>query len=106
MFARHHYLSGSLSTAARCFVAFWDGAPVAFWLVRRHGAVSSVVEAFLSLPLVLPPVVVGYFLLVILRPQGLIGGWLERVGLRSTPDWQGAVCASALLAFQLFFAFL
>ena len=30
MFARHHYLSGSLSTAARCFVALWDGTPVAF----------------------------------------------------------------------------
>ncbi len=80
------------------------GAPVAFWLARRRRAVSSVVEAFLSLPLVLPPVVMGYFLLVVLSPKGLIGGWLDRAGLRFALDWKGAVVASGVLAFPLFLA--
>ncbi len=80
------------------------GVPVAFWLARRRGAVSSLIEAFLSLPLVLPPVVMGYFLLVILSPKGFIGRWLDSVGVRFALDWKGAVVASGVLAFPLFLA--
>src|SRR3954469_8448090 len=52
--------------------------PLAFWLGRRKRAGASVFEAFILLPLVLPPTVVGYILIRLLGAQSFIGAWLKR----------------------------
>ena len=80
------------------------GAPIALWLARRKGAPSAAVEGLLTLPLVLPPVVTGYLFLLLFSPQGPLGRWLERIGIRVVLDWKGAVIASVALAFPLFLA--
>jgi molybdate transport system permease protein len=62
------------------------------------------VDAILLLPMVLPPTVLGYYLLVVLGSQGALGAWLERdLGIRLIFSWQGAAIAAAVVAFPLVF---
>lgn len=56
-------------------------APLAWWLARSRSRWGQVVAALVSLPLVLPPTVIGFYLLLVLGPQGAVGGTLERLGL-------------------------
>lgn len=55
--------------------------PLAWWLARTRWRGRTVVEALVSLPLVLPPTVLGFYLLLLLGPRGAIGGFLEDVGV-------------------------
>lgn len=72
------------------------------WLLsRRHFAGRILVEAMLFLPLTLPPVVTGYALLVLLGRNGLVGGWLESIGIVVAFRWTGAVIAAAVMGFPL-----
>ena len=61
----------------------------------------EVVDSVLTLPLVLPPTVLGYYLLVLLGRRGTFGTWLDRLGIQLVFTWQGAVIASTLVAFPL-----
>ncbi len=80
------------------------GTPIAFWMVRRRGFLLGLAESVLSLPLVIPPVVTGYCLLVLFSPAGMLGKWLEAIGMPVTFNWKGAVIASGVMAFPLFLA--
>ncbi len=73
------------------------------WLLARRGfRGKSAVETLLNLPLVLPPVVTGYLLLVTFGRNGWLGRWLDEwFGLRLVFDWKGAALASAVIAFPL-----
>jgi molybdate transport system permease protein len=62
---------------------------------------KAAVETLLLLPLVLPPVVTGYLLLVLLGRRGPLGPWLDAVGLPVVFTWRGCVAASAVMAFPL-----
>jgi molybdate transport system permease protein len=75
---------------------------VAWFLAKRNFPGKFLVETIVNLPLVLPPVVTGYLLLVIFGRQGMIGMFLERAGIRFIFDWKGAALASAVVAFPLF----
>lgn len=55
--------------------------PLAWWLAQTRSRLRTVVEAVVSLPLVLPPTVIGFYLLLLLGPQGAVGGFLERIGV-------------------------
>jgi len=55
----------------------------------------------LTLPLVMPPTVLGYYLLVLLGRRGVIGAWLDKFDIQLVFTWQGAVIASAVVAFPL-----
>jgi molybdate transport system permease protein len=71
-------------------------------LARRQFWGKNLVETFLSLPLVLPPVVTGYLLLVLLGRQGWIGSCLDQwLGIRIVFTWKAAAVASAVMAFPL-----
>jgi molybdate transport system permease protein len=71
-------------------------------LARRQFPGKVAVETAISLPLVLPPVVTGYLLLVLLGREGPVGSLLWRwLGLRVVFTWQGAAVASAVMAFPL-----
>lgn len=54
--------------------------PLAWWLARTRRKVKVIVEAVVALPLVMPPTVMGFYLLVLLGPRGWVGGLLESLG--------------------------
>lgn len=56
-------------------------APLAWWLARSGSRLAQPVAALVAMPLVLPPTVIGFYLLIVLGPQGIVGGTLERIGL-------------------------
>jgi len=74
----------------------------AWLLARRRFAGRALLDALVHLPMVLPPVVVGYGLLVLLGRNGLIGAWLaEHFGISLAFRWTGAALASAVMGFPL-----
>tara|TARA_R110001583_G_scaffold51206_2_gene160015 strand:+ start:4313 stop:5014 length:702 start_codon:yes stop_codon:yes gene_type:complete len=78
------------------------GIAVAWWLARHDFRGKSLVDGLIHLPLVLPPVVVGYLLLVALGRQGVVGQWLYATLDVLLPfTWQGAAIASGVMAFPL-----
>lgn len=86
--------------AVACSLPF--GIALAWTLARRDFYGKTVLETALNLPLVLPPVVTGYLLLVLFGRQGIIGNWLDAVlGIQFVFDWKGAVLASGVMAFPL-----
>jgi molybdate transport system permease protein len=75
---------------------------IAWLLARRDFAGKTLLDAGVHLPLVLPPVVIGYFLLVLFGTKGPIGGWLyETFGLRLIFTRWGAALAAAVMSFPL-----
>jgi molybdate transport system permease protein len=73
------------------------GTPIAWWLARSHSRLKSVVGAVVTLPLVLPPAVIGFYLLVLLGPQGPLGRLTQQFGLGLLPfTFAGLVVASVL----------
>ena len=77
------------------------GVAVAFGLSRWRSPLRDLVDSLLTLPLVLPPTVLGYYLLVLLGRRGAFGAWLERLDINPVFTWEGAVIASTLVAFPL-----
>jgi len=74
---------------------------VAFGLSRWRSSARELVDSLLTLPLVMPPTVLGYYLLVLLGRRGPIGAWLDKFDIQLVFTWQGAVIASAVVAFPL-----
>jgi molybdate transport system permease protein len=73
-----------------------------WWLARYEFRGKLIVEAVVQLPMVLPPVVPGYMLLLLLGTQAPLGAWLQtQFGITLAFDWKGAVLASATMAFPL-----
>jgi|TARA_B110000483_G_scaffold141911_1_gene169521 molybdate transport system permease protein len=71
--------------------------PLAWWLAHTKGKLKVVVEALVALPLVLPPTVLGFYLLISLGPQGFIGGAFEAVGLSALSfSFAGLVIGSVI----------
>ena len=90
-------------------VAFWAvagslpfGIAVAWLLARTRFPGRLILDGIVHLPLVLPPVAVGYLLLVLLGRQGPVGAWLESwFGITLAFTWRAAVVAAAVMAFPL-----
>jgi molybdate transport system permease protein len=93
----------SVRVAAWCVVTTLPlGIGVAWLLARRDFYGKNLLNGALHLPLVLPPVAVGYVLLLTLGRNGPVGGWLyDTFGVSVAFTWQGAVVASAVMAFPL-----
>jgi molybdate transport system permease protein len=96
-------LSLSLSVAARSVLLSLPLAiPLAWALTRRRFLGRTLLDAFVHLPLVLPPVMVGYLLLILFGARGPVGGWLERVfGVELIFTRNGAALATAVMSFPL-----
>lgn len=77
------------------------GVAAAYAISRWRSSARDVVDAILTLPLVLPPTVLGYYLLVLVGRRGVFGAWLDRIGIELVFTWQGAVLASTVVAFPL-----
>jgi molybdate transport system permease protein len=80
------------------------GIGVAWLMARRPFRGREVVDALLLLPMVLPPTVLGYYLLVLVGRRGLLGPPLESIfGINLIFTWQGAVLAAAVVSFPLIY---
>src|SRR5438309_8595094 len=78
------------------------GIAAAWFLARREFWGKSFVDALIHLPLVLPPVVTGYLLLLALGRRGLVGAWLaEHLGIVFAFRWTGAALACGIMSFPL-----
>ena len=78
------------------------GSSVGWLLARRRFIGREFVDAVLTLPLVLPPTVLGYYLLVVIGKRGWLGAWLHQTfGINLIFTWQGAVIAATIVAFPL-----
>jgi molybdate transport system permease protein len=78
------------------------GIGVGFLLARGRFPGRDLLDAVLTLPMVLPPTVLGYYLLVVIGKRGWLGAWLhETFGINLIFTWQGAVIAASIVAFPL-----
>lgn len=73
------------------------GTPIAWWLARTKHWLRQPVSAIVALPLVLPPTVLGFYLLVLMGPKGMVGQITEQLGLGLLPfTFEGLVIASII----------
>ena len=80
------------------------GVGVGYLLARARFPGRDVLDTFLTLPMVLPPTVLGYYLLVAIGRKSWLGTWLrESLGVNLIFTWQGAVIAASIVAFPLVF---
>lgn len=77
--------------------------PLAWWLTHTHARLRAAVTALVSLPLVLPPTVLGFYLLVLLGPQGAVGQWMQQLGMSTLPFSFGGLVVGSVI-FSLPFA--
>lgn len=96
------WLTLRLATATT-LILFVVGLPLAYWLATSRARARFVIEAIVALPIVLPPTVLGFYLLIALGPNGLVGRFLERAfGTRLPFSFTGILIASVV--FNLPFA--
>lgn len=73
------------------------GTPIAWWLSRTSSRWQPVVQTIVAMPIVLPPTVLGFYLLILLGPEGAIGGWwVKLTGNALTFSFTGLVIASCI----------
>ena len=93
------WLSLQLATVT-VIVLLVVATPLAWWLAFTRNRVRTVVEAVVAMPLVLPPTVLGFYLLVLLGPAGLVGSaWLTLTDTTLTFSFAGLVIASVIYSF-------
>lgn len=88
-----------LATVVSVLVAI----PVAWLLARRRGPLPAALDAICALPLVLPPTVLGYYLVLLVGRRGALGPLLANLGVNLIFSWQGAVVAAAVVIFPLIY---
>jgi molybdate transport system permease protein len=80
------------------------GIALGWWLSQRRFAGRNVADAILMLPMVLPPTVLGYYLIVLIGRNGVFGQYLDRwFGINLMFTWQGAVIAASLVSLPLIY---
>ncbi len=85
-------------------IIFFVGIFAAYYIAKAPRIVKGVLDVLLTLPLVLPPTVVGYLLLRVLGPKRLLGAWLlELFGVRLTMTWWSAIFATTVVIFPLMY---
>lgn len=85
-------------------IVFFAGIFAAYYIAKTPRLVKGILDVLFTLPLVLPPTVVGYLLLRLLGPKRLIGAWvLETFGLRLTMHWWSAIFATMVVIFPLMY---
>ena len=83
--------------ACTTLILFIIGIPLAYWLSRRHSLGKVVIEAILTMPLVLPPSVLGFYLLLTFSPNSVLGSWLhEYFNISLVFSFEGLVVASVI----------
>ena len=97
-------LYNSLRIAAiSCVLVFFVGIFAAYYVARLPRAVKGILDVILTLPMVLPPTVVGYFILLVFGAKRLLGIFLAQYGIKFVMTWYGGVLAAAVVAFPLMY---
>ena len=98
-------LLNSLRIAAiSSVIVFFAGIAAAYYIAKLPRVAKGVLDVLLTLPLVLPPTVVGYLLLRVLGPRRIIGAWaMAHFGVRLTMQWWSAVFAVSVVVFPLMY---
>ena len=97
-------LFNSLRIAAIASVlVFFLGIGCAHWAARLPKLVKGLLDVILTLPLVLPPTVCGYLLLMLVGIRRPLGALLDQAGIRFVMTWQGGVLAAVAVAFPLMY---
>lgn len=86
-----------------CGVVFFTGIFAAYYVARLPRAIKGVLDVILTLPMVLPPTVVGYFLLLLLGTRRPLGQFFGQFGVRLVMNWYSAIFASIVVAFPLMY---
>ena len=85
-------------------LVFFIGIAAAYYIAKAPRVIKGILDVIFTLPLVLPPTVVGYLLLLVLGPKRAVGSYfLETFGLRLTMQWWSAVFAVTLVVFPLMY---
>ena len=85
-------------------IVFFTGILAAYYIARLPRVLKGILDVILTLPMVLPPTVVGYFLLLLLGPKRIIGSWvLETFGVKLVMTWYSAIFAATVVAFPLMY---
>ncbi len=85
-------------------IVFFAGICAAYYIARTHRVIKGILDVFFTLPLVLPPTVVGYLLLRILGPRRYFGAWVFEVfGVKLTMQWWSAIFATTVVIFPLMY---
>ena len=80
------------------------GIGLGWWMARRRFPGHALADAFLMLPMVLPPTVLGYYLIVVVGRNGVLGRYLDQwFGINLMFTWQGAVLAASIVSFPLIY---
>ncbi len=94
----------SLATSVTATICtFVLGLAAAVWRERRSGLATALVDGIFLLPLVLPPTVVGFILLLLFGRNGPLGGLLRRLGMMIVFAWPATVVAATVVAFPLMY---
>ena len=97
-------LYNSLRIAAiSCVLVFFAGIFAAYYVARLPRAVKGILDVILTLPMVLPPTVVGYFILLVFGAKRPLGIFLAQYGITFVMTWYGGVLAAAVVAFPLMY---
>ena len=97
-------LWNSLRIAAiSAIIVFFLGILTAYYAARLPRAVKGIVDVILTLPLVLPPTVCGFFLLIVFGNRRPLGIFLAQFGIKFVMTWYGGILAAAVVAFPLMY---
>ena len=97
-------LINSLRIAAiSCVIVFFTGIFFAYYAARLPRTVKGILDVILTLPMVLPPTVCGYFLLLIFGTKRPVGIFLMQFGIKFVMTWYGGILAAAVVAFPLMY---
>ena len=97
-------LYNSLRIAAiSCFLVFFTGIFAAYYVARLPRWIKGVLDVVLTLPMVLPPTVVGYFILLLFGVKRPLGMFLSQFGIKFVMTWYGGILAASVVAFPLMY---
>ncbi len=91
-------------TAISSVIVFFAGICAAYYIARVPRVIKGILDVVFTLPLVLPPTVVGYLLLRLLEPRRFVGAWaFEVFGAKLTMQWWSAIFATTVVIFPLMY---
>lgn len=89
--------------AVSCVIVFFVGIFAAYYVAKLPRWIKGIVDVLFTLPMVLPPTVCGYFLLLLFGVKRPMGVFLSRFGIQVVMTWYGGILASAVVAFPLMY---
>ena len=97
-------LYNSLRIAAiSCVLVFFTGVFAAYYVAKLPRVIKGILDVVLTLPMVLPPTVVGYLILLVFGVKRPIGAFLLQYGIKFAMTWYGGILAAAVVAFPLMY---